>query len=166
MDKDKSGTNSWKDNSGAGGGNSSDGSAGSTISQGCLSHSTVGEYTSTNRHKSGGHGQDSLNYMDENGIDYEINIEYNNGVRAGNIPNSKQSFARTGNNHTWFPKNWSEQDIEKAGKQVADSFTGTKGNGVTHSGIVNGVNVTVMFNSSGEVATIYPSKDQPGGIKE
>ena len=49
---------------------------------------------------------------------------------------------------------------------MADSFTGTKGNGVTHSGIVNGVNVIVMFNSSGEVATIYPSNNQPGGIKE
>jgi hypothetical protein len=34
-------------------------------------------------------GQDSINFMKKNNIVYEINIMYNNGVRAGNILDTK-----------------------------------------------------------------------------
>lgn len=53
---------------------------------------------------------------------YEITIEYNNGVRVGNIPESKQRTARSGNNHTWFPKSWTSQDIEDAANYVASTY--------------------------------------------
>ncbi len=43
-----------------------------TISKDRLEHSNKGEYTEHNRPKSGGHGQDSIDYMDKNKIPYEI----------------------------------------------------------------------------------------------
>lgn len=166
MDKDKSNTNSWKsDGRGARGNVTQSRENVTTVSQHVLDHSNRGEFNTQNRHKSGGHGQQNIDYMDKNGIEYEINMEYNNGVRVGNILNSKQKFSRQGNNHTWFPKEWTEADIISAGEYVSNAFTGTKANKVTHSEIVNGVKVTVMFNSKGEIVSIYPYKNQPGGKK-
>ena len=108
MDKDKSYTNSWKGTGISGNNHPQKDNNHLSVSDDSLNHSNLGEYNSVNRHVSGGHGQDSLDYMDKTGIEYEINIEYNNGVRVGNIPTSKQTFTRDGNNHTWFPKSWSK----------------------------------------------------------
>lgn len=65
-----------------------------------LIHSSKGEYTSTNRHRSGGHGQEAIEYMREHAILYKINIEYKNGVRVGNISESKEKMKQKRNIQT------------------------------------------------------------------
>lgn len=130
-------------------------------------HSNDGEYTkNSNRYISGGHGQTSIEYMDKNKMTYEVNIEYNNGVRVGNIINSKNKLFKTGNNHTWFPKDWSIGDIREAGEHISGYFK-SQGNikdGQHYSMQYRGLNITIIYNK-GEVATIFPSKNQPGGRK-
>lgn len=136
------------------------------MSEASVNHADIGEYTeNSNRHRKGGHGQDALDYMDKNGVKYEINIEYNNGVRRGNIPGSKDKMRRTGNTQSWFPKEWSSDDIKNAAIEVSKTFKGAPRNGDKHTGIVKGVSVTIIFGDGGSIKTAYPSKNQPGGIK-
>lgn len=130
-------------------------------------HSNDGEFTkNSNKYISGGHGQTAIDYMDKNNIAYEVNIEYNNGVRVGNIIDSKNKKFKTGNNHTWFPKDWSIGDIREAGENVSGYFK-SQGNikdGQHYSLMYKGVEVTVIY-QEGEVSTIFPSKNQSGGRK-
>lgn len=64
-------------------------------------HSFEGEYTIRNgkpyRLKKGGHGQAAIEVMNKNGVQYEVNKTYSNGVRVGNIPNATQKFRQSGN---------------------------------------------------------------------
>ena len=56
-----------------------------------LKHSSVGDFTynpktgQISRMKGGGHGQSNINFLEENGIEYNIVKEYDNGVRVGII---------------------------------------------------------------------------------
>ena len=50
-------------------------------------HSTVGEFNSNGRLINGGHGQSNIDYLEANGIPYNIVKEYHNGVRVGVIKN-------------------------------------------------------------------------------
>lgn len=136
-----------------------------SISDSSLNHSSIGEYNSNNRPKSGGHGQDAIDYMDEHGIPYEINIEYENGVRVGNMPTSIEKMKRSGNLQTWFPKSWTAEYIKNSGLEVAKTFKGAPKRGDHHTGLINGVSVTVIFGDNGIINTIYPSSEQPGGSK-
>ena len=63
---------------------------GERISVKALTHSSRGEYTQTNRLKSGGHGQEALDYMDRHKIKYNITKTYRNGVRIGNVPHHEK----------------------------------------------------------------------------
>lgn len=91
----------------------------SSASAESLSHSNKGEFTSVSKkHISGGHVQESIDFMNKNRIKYEINRVYNNGVRVGNIPNLSDRKMRSGNSHSWLPKDWSESDIKDATKNV------------------------------------------------
>ena len=114
----------------------------------------------------GGHGQDAIDYMDKHEIPYEINIEYNNGVRRGNLPTSKEKMKLTGNRQSWFPKSWTASDIKDAGIAVAKTFRGHPKACDDHAGIVNGVSVTIIYGENGTISTIFPSETQPGGIKK
>lgn len=130
-----------------------------------LNHSIIGEYVRDGkRHLKGGHGQDSIDYMEHNGIRYEINIEYNNGVRVGNITDSKQRTARLGNNHSWFPKEWDKDMIRSAAIYVAENVKNPK-DGHQYSKMYNNVKVTVIFNHK-EIYSVFPNKKQPGGRKK
>ncbi len=84
-----------------------------------VEHSSKGEYTRSGRLKCGGHGQEALDYMDKNGIEYDIAKTYPNGVRIGNVPKHKNALKRTGNKQSWFPRNWDRKTIKKAGQTVA-----------------------------------------------
>ena len=44
--------------------------------------------------KGGGHGQSNINFLEENGIEYNIVKEYDNGVRVGNVPKHKTPSKR------------------------------------------------------------------------
>lgn len=165
MDKYESETNDF---------GSSQPSKQTTPSKGCkpkigdiaIEHSSKGEYTSTNRPRGGGHGQDAIDYMNANNIPYEITTEYNNGVRRGNLPTSKEAMKRFGERQSWFPKSWTAKDIENAGIEVAESLEKCPKSGQRVTRIVNGVSVTIIFGDEGSIETIFPSKKQPGGKKK
>lgn len=122
-----------------------------------LEHSSKGEYTRGGRLKSGGHGQEALDYMDKNGIEYNITETYPNGVRVGNVPKHNQKKKRTGNNQSWFPQNWNRETIKRAGQRVA------KGKKLPDGNIKKGrhKNVDVgIIRTDGKVATIFPTSRQ------
>ena len=116
--------------------------------------------------KSGGHGQSAMDIMDRNGIKYNVAKTYPNGVRVGNIPSIKDKLKKTGTGMVWFPKSWSVKDMVRAGEHVS----GLKHNrgvadGVTIWGVYKGVRVGVK-KTHGQIATIFPSYQQPGKGKK
>ena len=138
------------------------------VHHGALIHSFDGRFTRNPRTgkiqniKSGGHGQSALNIMDKNGIKYNIVKTYSNGVRVGNIPSIKDRVKKHGTGMGWFPKNWTIQDMVRAGEHVS----GLKQNrsvkdGTPIWGTYKGVRVGVI-KTHGQIATIFPdSRKQP-----
>lgn len=136
-----------------------------------LIHSIDGEFTHdpktgrTSRLKSGGHGQVSIDLMDDLGIEYHIVKTYQNGVRLGNVPDHKASGKQSGTGQAWFPKNWSTRDIVKAGEYVVSLKSNANvPDGVTMWGTYRGVRVGIK-RTDGRVSTVFPSLDQPSGKK-
>ena len=97
----------------------------SLISTKALQHASKGTYghpgNDPNEYRllSGGHGQECLDFLEELHIEYNINHVYSNGVRIGNVPDHKDRRKRSGNNQSWFPKDWSAKTIQDAGEHVA-----------------------------------------------
>lgn len=104
--------------------------------------------------------------MDKHGIPYEIVIEFENGVRLGNLPTSIQRMKRHGNIQSWFPKEWTAADIEQAAIKLAKTHPGKPKAHEHYTGEVNGVSVTIIFGENGTISTAFPSQKQPGGIKK
>ena len=139
--------------------------SGRSVSDFALVHSSEGKYTRPStggklRLVSGGHGQKGLEQLDRYGIKYNIVKTFPNGVRVGNIPSHKSKMKRTGTNQAWFPKNWTEKDIRRAGEHVA----GLKHNrrspdGATMWGVYKGVRVGVK-KTNGRISTVFPDKNQ------
>lgn len=75
------------------------------------------------RMKSGGHGQMNLQILEENGIRYEIVLEYANGVRLGNVPNHKNRAKSKGMGQTWFPRSWTTETVLDASRALHDHFS-------------------------------------------
>lgn len=142
-----------------------------TVHHEALIHSIDGNFTHnpktgrTERLKSGGHGQTSMDVMDKNGIKYNVVKTFENGVRVGNVPNHKVVFKQKGAMQAWFPRSWLTRDIVKAGEHVASlkSNQGTP-NGMTMWGTYKGVHVGVK-KTEGRIATIFPSLEQPATTK-
>lgn len=127
------------------------------IEKKAIEHSSKGEYTKSNRLKGGGHGQEAIEYMDENKITYNITDTYPNGVRIGNVPNHEKAKKRQGNNQSWFPATWKRDNIEKAGKSIA---RGRKyPDGKIKSGKHKNVDVGII-RTNGKIATIFPLTKQ------
>lgn len=132
------------------------------VHHGALIHSFDGRFTRNPRTgkiqniKSGGHGQSALDVMDVNVIKYNIVKTYPNGVRVGNIPSIKHKDKRSGVGMAWFPKNWTQRDMVRAGEHVSKlkHNRGVK-DGVTIWGTYKGVRVGVI-KTNGQVATIFP----------
>ena len=127
------------------------------IIKGCFKHDR--------KYISGGHSEENIEYMKAKSIPYEINIEYNNGVRVGNILDSTQSKFKSGNKHSWFPKEWTRQKIIRATNVVASKFEGIPKPRDSITGIYEGIRMTVIFGENGKVSTSFPNKEQDGGIK-
>ncbi|WP_318527593.1 EndoU domain-containing protein [Shouchella tritolerans] len=93
-----------------------------TLSEKSLDHANIGDFTinpktgKISKMSGGGHGQDNIDFLKQNGIEYNIERVYPNGVRVGNVPDHKAKGKRTGNGQAWFPENWSKEDIKKAGE--------------------------------------------------
>lgn len=128
------------------------------ISDTTLDHATVGEFTEkSKRLLSGGHGQEALVFMDKNGVQYNIEKVYKNGVRVGNIPNHKRKQMQEGLEHSWFPKFWNRNKIKKVANKLARGHKLPDGKHKTET--LYGVNVT-MIRNDGKVATVFPNKVQ------
>ncbi len=108
----------------------------------------------------GGHGQAGMNLLDKYGIKYNIVKTYPNGVRAGNVTYHKSQQKRHGIGQSWFPQNWTDKDIKRAGSHVAN----LKGNkhvpdGTIVYGNYKGVRVGII-RTNGKIATVFPDSDQ------
>lgn len=88
------------------------------------------------------------------------------GIGKIQSPTHAQKMFHSGNRHTWFPKSWTSQDIKAAGEYVASQHPGPKTPRVHYSAEYKGVKVTVVFGEHGEIKTIFPAADQPGGKKK
>ena len=104
--------------------------------------------------------------MDKNGLKYKITKTYPNGVRVGYVENHKDKSKRSGNNQSWFPKNWAQKDMVRAGEHVSKlkSNKHTK-DGVPMYGVYKGVRVGVI-RTNGHIATIFPDSNQSGLSKK
>ena len=143
------------------------GEAVSSISQDTINHSTIGDFTynpktgAVSKVKGGGHGQANIDFLEENGILYNIEKTYDNGVRIGNIPDHKNPLKRIGTGQSWFPETWDTTKINNAGEYVVGLHKGEAiTNGVPIYGIYDGVEVGVIY-TNGKPATIFPNAIQP-----
>lgn len=145
-----------------------------TVSKKAMEHSSKGDYTYPNKSKNsngnlrlagGGHSQECIKEMKKEGIQYNVTIRYKNGVRVGNVPTHKQRNKRTGDNQSWFPKNWTRSTIRNAAKYVCSLKKNQgKKDGVILFGVYRGVRVGVI-KTNGRIATIFPdARKQPGGL--
>ena len=141
--------------------------SGRTVSDFAVVHSQEGRFVKPQkgypvklRLAAGGHGQSGMDLLDKYGIKYNIVKTYPNGVRVGNVPSHKNPNKREGIGQSWFPRNWTDKDIKRAGAHVA----GLKGNrhvpdGVIVYGTYKGVRVGVM-RTHGKISTVFPDSDQ------
>ena len=146
-----------------------------------INHSNIGDYSAYKEPnnpsrgggniKSGCHGQDGMDELTRRGINYNIEITYENGVRAGNIPSINSAEKSTGIGQAWFPSTWTASDIEAAGIKVMQDrsvviayvYDG-KITGYEVYGVYNGVTVGVITDANGEmtskIGTIFPDNLQ------
>ena len=138
-----------------------------TVSKDRLEHSSLGDWTKTNRLEKGGHGQRGMEKLLSTGVEPVIYKQYSNGVRIGSVPNHKLKTKQTGSDkpnsdigQAWFPENWDDNKIMLAGTYAANAGSGE---GVTRIGIYDGVEIVVFIND-GEIGTICPNNmRQPKG---
>ena len=116
-----------------------------------ITHSSLGDFTynpktgDVSKMKGGGHGQANIEFLEANGLEYNIVKVYDNGVRIGNIPDHKVKTKRTGTDQSWFPESWSELDIANAGAYIGNLPENVNvADGVTVFGNYNGVRVGVF----------------------
>jgi len=101
-----------------------------SIPEETLKHSNKGDFTNPKnpkkikpgeiRLKNGGHGESNIRLLEKLQIEYNIIKEYPNRVRCGNVPNHKEQAKKIGLGQVWFPKDWTEGKIKKAGEYVAN----------------------------------------------
>lgn len=144
---------------------------GRSVSDFALVHSNEGTFTYSpktgkiSKLKSGGHGQAGMDILKKQGIPYNVVKTYKNGVRVGNIPGHKDPRKRSGTGQSWFPKNWGEKDIRRAGEHVAGLRKNRHvPNGQTVYGVYKGVRVGVI-RTNGKIATVFPDVDQSSVLR-
>ena len=136
-----------------------------SIHHNAIIHSMEGSYTLGNRMKSGGHGQDAIDFMTKNKIKYNIVKTYSNGVRIGNVPNHISKYKRRENGQAWFPSNWTQKDIVAAAEHVSGlKHNSHKAEGITMYGKWKNVWVCVI-KRNGTIASVYPDYNQSNNKK-
>ncbi|MEI2987756.1 MAG: phage minor head protein [Oscillospiraceae bacterium] len=138
-----------------------------TVSKERLEHSSLGDWTKTNRLEKGGHGQRGMEKLFSTGVKPIIYKEYSNGVRIGSVPEHKSPTKKTGSNRknsdigqSWFPKDWNDDKILLAGTYTANNGNG---NNINRLCVYDNVEIVVFIND-GQVGTICPNNmKQPKG---
>lgn len=134
------------------------------ISKRTIKHSSHGTFKYVERKPvkmlSGGHGQNNIDYLKRNKVNYFIVHQYDNGVRLGNVSIHKRKVCRENGKQCWFPKNWTEKDMENAAKHILSL---KKNQGLDPStpktGYYKGVKVG-LYDKDGKVTTIFPWYNQ------
>lgn len=129
-----------------------------------ITHASKGEFLeNASRLKSGGHGQANIEELKRRGIKYVIKKTFHNGVRLGYVPRHcekrRQGLNKKQIGQAWFPKNWSESDIRKAGKAVLKAYKGEIQNGTKITGWYNNVKVGIIVRNH-QIVTIFPTNEQ------
>ena len=129
-----------------------------------VTHASVGTFLkNSNRLKSGGHGQANIEEMKRRGIKFVIKKTFPKGVRLGYVQNHyerrRRGLDKGQIGQLWFPKNWTESDIRKAGQAVLRAHKGEIKNGATITGWYNNVKVGIIVNNR-QIKTIFPTKEQ------
>ena len=124
------------------------------------------------RLKGGGHSQRSIELLNQKKIEYNIVKEYDNGVRIGNVPKHKLNAKQNGTGQAWFPKDWTDKDIQKSAEYVANlkdksnyiiekKYKDDKVSAIFKYANYNGVTVGVCYETSkGKITTIFPDETQ------
>ena len=105
----------------------------------------------------GGHGNDSIEYMERHHFPFKVEDPLPNGVRMGWIDkhiNKDGTIAKNG--HAWFPKFWSNWKIKKAGEKVANGKANREC--LDHTpmrGEIDGVKV-VAYKGRGRICGVCP----------
>ena len=138
--------------------------AGINIPASTIRHASIGTFhKNANRLKSGGHGQANIEEMKRRNIKYIIKKTFPNGVRLGYIPEHRekrrQGLGKGQIGQLWFPKNWTENDIRKAGKAVLETYKGKIKDGTKITGWYNNVKVGIIVRNH-QITTIFPTKEQ------
>ena len=142
-----------------------------SISASALDHAVNGRFVQTQvkvngkvqfrpRLAAGGHGQAGMQLLDKYGIEYHVVRTYPNGVRVSYVPGHRKTAKTKGTGQSWFPRDWTEKDIRRAGSYVA----GLRRNqnipdGVNAYGTYKGVRVGII-RTNGKIATVFPDSDQ------
>ncbi|WP_314587914.1 phage minor capsid protein [Paenibacillus terrigena] len=130
-----------------------------------LEHAVIGNFTRNPRTgalqnmKGGGHGQGNIDFLEEQGLDYNIVKTYSNGVRIGNVPKHKEKLKKTGTGQSWFPKDWDSGRIKEAGEFVANLPNPRRGQYGALYGTYMNVDVGVYVEGK-VVTTIFPDGRQ------
>lgn len=155
-----------------------------TVSRATLDHCVHGDYIAPSRDyphgrlRNGGHGSINIEELTQRGIEYHVTHTFQNGVRAGYVVGHKEK-AKNGitetmvNNNgrpgtrnadkgqTWFPPDWTEDDIRAAGTYVANKPESE--NGLFKAGTFRGVRIgiyTDAINNNGMPTTIFPDNSK------
>ncbi|WP_252238992.1 EndoU domain-containing protein [Clostridium sp. VAP51] len=160
------------------------------IPENTLKHVNEGDFTNPKnpkkikpgeiRLKGGGHSQRSIELLNDKKIEYNIVKEYDNGVRIGNVPKHKLTAKQNGTGQAWFPKDWTDKDIQKAAEYVANlkhklnyiiekKYNDDQVSAIFKYANYKGVTVGVCYETNrGKITTIFPDETQRmlGGYKD
>lgn len=138
-----------------------------TVSKNEMKHSSRGIFSYLNRKPKnmlkGGHGERNIEYLKKHKLTHFINKTDSNGVRHGQINCHIRQRERKPNGHVWFPKNWNDSTISKAGEHVANlKRNQAKGDHTPMHGKYKKVHV-VVYKSRGKICGICPKYRQTKG---
>lgn len=135
-----------------------------TVSINEMKHSSRGIFSYTNRKPTkmlkGGHGERNIQYLKKNKLSHAVNNTDPNGVRHGQIDCHVRSRERKPRGHVWFPQEWDDATISKAGSHVANlKKNKAKADHTPMHGKYKKVHV-VTYKSRGRVCGICPKFEQ------
>ena len=109
--------------------------------------------------KSGGHGQENIDFLTRRKIPYRIDTVYSNGVRLGRVSNHVKKGRTKKKGQIWFPAAWDREDIKRAGQHVASLRRNSKLiDDHRHTGRYRGVSVGIVARK-GFIKTVFPLFD-------
>ncbi|BAV06498.1 fibronectin type III domain protein [Filimonas lacunae] len=134
-----------------------------------LEHAVLGDYAPPEdpvlsmrpkKMTGGGHGEDGYQYQIKCGYNPEVKYTFDNKVRTGNVPGHEDPLKATGGEQSWYPPDWTKQDISDAEQYVKNhnpaAWTALPEGGVIYDNYKN-VRVGIV-KTQGAIGTSFPDK--------